>query len=401
MSTTPLRGVKVLEFSHAIMGPTAGLLLADMGADVVKVEPTPKGDHTRRLPGFGAGFFPGFNRNKRSLVVNLKDPAGQATVYRLVEKTDIVIENYGPGTMERLGCGYDKLQAVNPRLLYVALKGFLKGPYEHRLALDEVVQFLSGLAYMTGEPGHPLRAGASINDILGAVFGVVAVLAALRERDATGAGQRISSALFETAAFLMMTHMAGKIASGNDPRPMPVRRHAWAIYDVFDTCDNDQCFIGVTSDKQWERFTEAFGMSELTVDPRLVSNPMRAKERGWLIPKLREVVKRHTKADILRRCEAAEVSFAPVGKPTDLFTDPHLTSNGGMVDVAISTVAGTVETAKLPNLPIEFGAERARATLVRQPPLVGQHSREVLGEAGFDAAEIECLITAGTIVAPG
>src|SRR5579872_1257283 len=232
---TPLAGIKVLEFSHTVMGPTAGLVFAELGADVIKIEPAPKGDHTRGLGGFGAGFFAAFNRNKRSLAVDLKRDEGRAVIHRLVPTADVVLENNGPGTMERLGCGYEQLAALNPRLVYLALKGYLAGPYEHRPALDEVVQFHTGLAYMTGPVGQPLRAGASVVDIMGAVFGVVAVQAALRERDATGRGQRVGSALFESAAFLMATHMSGIAATGLDARPMPARRGAWAVYDVFRT----------------------------------------------------------------------------------------------------------------------------------------------------------------------
>ena len=211
---TPLPGIKVLEFSHTVMGPTAGLIFAELGADVIKIEPAPKGDHTRGLGGFGAGFFAAFNRSKRSLAVDLKRPEGQAVIHRLAPTADLVLENYGPGTMERLGCGYEQLSMLNPRLVYLALKGYLAGPYEHRPALDEVVQFQTGLAFMTGPPGQPLRAGASVIDIMGAMFGVIAAQAALHERDTTGKGQRVSSALFENAAFLMSTHMAGMTATG-------------------------------------------------------------------------------------------------------------------------------------------------------------------------------------------
>src|ERR1700751_6403667 len=265
VSTKPLAGLTVLEFSHTIMGPCAGLLFADLGANVIKVEPAPQGDHTRKLPGFAAGFFAGFNRNKRSIAIDPKHRRGQAAMPRLVKRADILLENYAPGTMERLACGYAELAELNPRLVYLALKGFLAGPYEHRPALDEVVQFQSGLAFMTGPPRMPLRAGASVIDILGAVFGITAVLAALRERDTTGRGQRVSGSLFESAAFLMVTHMAGSAATGLAPRPMPDRRGAWAIYDVFNTSD-DQIFIGVTSDQQWGRFTEAFGLSALAAN---------------------------------------------------------------------------------------------------------------------------------------
>jgi crotonobetainyl-CoA:carnitine CoA-transferase CaiB-like acyl-CoA transferase len=396
VSVAPLAGLRVLEFSHTIMGPCAGLVLADLGADVVKVEPTPAGDHTRRLPGFAAGFFATFNRNKRSVALDLKRQEGRAAAHRLAAGADLVLENYGPGTMERLGCGWEDLRTVNPRLVYLALKGFLAGPYEHRPALDEVVQFQSGLAYMTGPPGRPLRAGASIIDILGAVFGVTAALAALRERDRTGEGQRISSALFESAVFLMGSHMAGLAAPGEPPPPMPARRGAWGIYDAFETAGGGQLFIGVTSDQQWTRFTEAFGLAELAADARLATNAQRAKERSWLIPALAEVFRRHDQAEVTRRCEAAGISWAPVGKPADLFEDAHLLAGGGLLQTAISALGGGAMFG-LPALPLEFGAARERAGLTRQPPRLGEHNGEVLAEAGFGAAEITALAAAGIL----
>jgi crotonobetainyl-CoA:carnitine CoA-transferase CaiB-like acyl-CoA transferase len=399
MSATPLAGLKVLEFSHTVMGPTAGLLLAELGAEVVKIEPAPKGDHTRGLGGFAAGFFAAFNRDKRSLAIDLKRPEGQAALHRLVRTADVVLENYGPGTMERLGCGYEHLAPLNPRLIYLALKGYLAGPYEHRPALDEVVQFQTGLAYMTGPPGRPLRAGASVIDIMGAVFGVVAVQAALRERDHTGKGQRVSSALFESAAFLMSTHMAGIAATGRAMPPMPARQGAWAIYEVFRTANDGQLFIGVTSDQQWTRFVEEFGLKELGADPRLATNLMRIQERSWLIPALQDALAQYQQAEVEKRCERANVSWAPVGQPADLFTDPHLLATGGLVDVFISRQGGTEGTkVGLPALPIEFGGG-VRPTVTRPPPRMGEHNAEVLGEAGFSAAEIAALAEAGVIVA--
>ena len=396
MSTAPLAGIRVLEFSHTIMGPCAGLVLADLGADVVKVEPAPAGDHTRRLPGFAAGFFATFNRNKRSIALDLKRLEGRQAAHRLAAQADLVLENYGPGTMERLGCGWEDLRAVNPRLVYLALKGFLAGPYEHRPALDEVVQFQSGLAYMTGPPGRPLRAGASIIDILGAVFGVTAALAALRERDRTGEGQRVSSALFESAVFLMGSHMAGLAATGEPPPPMPARRGAWGIYDAFETGGGGQLFVGVTSDQQWARFTEAFGLPELAADPRLATNAQRAKERSWLIPALAEVFRRHDQAEVARCCEAAGISWAPVGQPADLFEDPHLLAGGGLLQTAISALGGGAMFG-LPALPLEFGEARQRAGLNRQPPRLGEHNGEVLAEAGFAATEITALAASGVL----
>jgi crotonobetainyl-CoA:carnitine CoA-transferase CaiB-like acyl-CoA transferase len=397
---TPLAGIRVLEFSHTVMGPTAGLVFAELGADVVKIEPAPEGDRTRGLGGFGAGFFAAFNRNKRSLAVDLKRPEGRAVIRRLVPTADVVLENFGPGTMERLGCGYDELSALNPRLVYLALKGYLAGPYEHRPALDEVVQFQTGLAFMTGPPGQPLRAGASVIDIMGAMFGVIAVQAALRERDATGKGQRVSSALFESAAFLMSTHMAGMTATGLDARPMPARRGAWAVYEVFDTAGGGQLFIGVTSDQQWARFVEEFGLQALAADPRLATNVTRLAERAWLIPALQEVLATLPQDEVAKRCERCNVSWAPVGQPGDLFTDEHLLATGGLVDVFISRFGEEGgKIAGLPALPIEFGADRRRPGLTRQPPRMGEHNAEVLAEAGYGEVEIAVLAENGIIAA--
>jgi crotonobetainyl-CoA:carnitine CoA-transferase CaiB-like acyl-CoA transferase len=398
----PLAGIKVLEFSHTVMGPTAGLVFAELGADVVKVEPAPQGDATRRLGGFGAGFFAAFNRNKRSLAVDLKREEGQAVIHRLVRTADVVLENFGPGTMERLGCGYAELAAVNPRLVYLALKGYLAGPYEHRPALDEVVQFQTGLAFMTGPPGQPLRAGASVIDIMGAIFGVVAAQAALHEREITGQGQRVSSALFENAAFLMSTHMAGMTATGLEARPMPARRGAWAIYEVFKTADGGQLFIGVTSDQQWTRFVEEFGQQELAADPRLATNVMRLAERSWLIPALQEVLITLPQEEVAARCERCNVSWAAVGQPGDLFADPHLLATGGLVNVFISRFGeegGRI--TGLPALPIEFGSDRRRPGLTRQPPRMGEHNVEVLSEAGFSTAEIAAFAESGVIASRG
>jgi crotonobetainyl-CoA:carnitine CoA-transferase CaiB-like acyl-CoA transferase len=389
----PLAGIRVLEFTQTIMGPSAGLILADLGADVVKIEPAPDGDKTRVLGGFTAGFFGYFNRNKRSLAVDLKSPQGVALVHRLAATADVAIENFAPGTMERLGCGYGDLAARNPRLVYCALKGFLSGPYENRPALDEVVQFMGGLAYMTGPPGQPLRAGTSIIDIMGGTMGVVAVLAALRERDRTGKGQLVRSALFESTIFLMGQHMAGSAVVGETVEPMTVRRGGWGIYQTFRTADDDQVFVGVTSDRQWKKFCDAFGLEELFADPHLASNGERVDARPWMIPKVAAALAGIGKAEICRRCEAADIPFAPVAKVEDLFDDPHLNASGALLDV---TLPGGIAT-KLPRLPVEIG--RHALGLRRDPPSVGEHTREILAELGLDAAPIQELIEAGIVVA--
>jgi crotonobetainyl-CoA:carnitine CoA-transferase CaiB-like acyl-CoA transferase len=394
-SPLPLAGLRVLDFGHTIMGPCAGLLLADLGADVVKIEPI-DGDPTRRLPGFAAGFFATFNRNKRSLAIDLKRPEGQAVARRLASEADILLENFAPGAIERLGCGWRDLEALNPRLIYLSLKGFLAGPYEGRGALDEVVQMQTGLAYMTGPPGQPLRAGASIVDILGAVFGVVAVLSALIERERTGRGQRVGSALFESAAFLVGTVIAGSATIGTPMPPMPARKSPWGIYDVFASKGGGQIFIGVTADGQWRRFCEAFGFSDWREDERLATNAGRSSERGWLIPALQERFSGQALDEILQGCEKANIPHARVGRPDELTDDPHLIAGGGLLATALSALGGG-RLVGLPALPIEFGAGRVRFGLRRQPPRVGEHWRSVLAEAGFSAAEIAELATTGVV----
>ena len=393
----PLAGLCVLDFGHTIMGPCAGLLLADLGADVIKVEPI-DGDPTRRLPGFAAGFFATFNRNKRSIAVDLKKPEGQAVVRRLAEKADILVENFAPGTIERLGCGWDDLQKINPRLIYLSLKGFLAGPYEGRGALDEVVQMQTGLAYMTGPPGRPLRAGASIIDILGAVFGVVAILSALLDRERSGCGQRVGGALFESAAFLVGTVIAGSATIGSPMPPMPARKSPWGVYDVFATESDEQVFIGVTADGQWRRFCEAFDFADWSADLRLATNAGRSAERAWLIPAMQERFAKIPLDQVLKRCERANVPHARVGRPDELLSDPHLLASGGLLATALSALGGG-KLVGLPALPIEFGADRARLGLRLQPPRIGEHWRDVLAEAGFAETEVAALVEAGVVSA--
>ncbi len=392
-ATLPLAGIRALEFCHTIMGPTAGLILADLGADVIKIEPV-AGDHTRRLYGFAAGFFPTFNRNKRSLAIDLKAEEGRALLHRLAGTADVVLENYAPGTMERLGCGYADLAARNPRIIYCALKGFLSGPYEHRPALDEVVQFMAGLAYMTGPPGQPLRAGASVVDIMGGMFAVIAIQAALREREHTGRGQAVKSALFESTAFLMMSHMAGEVVTGKPMPPMPSRQGAWAIYEPFATADGQQIFVGLTSDGHWRRFCAHFGRQDLLDDPAYKTNEDRVRARPTLLPIVGAIVARHKLAELAELFDRIDIPFAPVAKPGDLFDDPQLNAGGRMLDVAFQNG----KHAKLPRLPIEMGAHDF--ALRRQAPAIGENSREILAELGLAREEIDTLI-ARRVVAAG
>ena len=391
----PLDGVRVLEFSHTIMGPSAGMLLADLGADVVKIESAPDGDATRRLGGFASGFFFAFNRNKRSLAVDLKSKDGQALIHRLAADADVVLENFGPGTMERLGCGYEDLGRINPRLIYCALKGFLSGPYEHRPALDEVVQYMAGLAYMTGPPGQPLRAGSSVIDIMGGMFAVIGIQAALRERERTGKGQLVKSALFESTAFLMTQHMAGQAVTGRPPPPMPAREGAWGIYETFKASDGEMIFVGLTSDNHWRRFCHHFDRSDMLDNPKYSNNQLRVKERPVIRAMVAECVGTLTMPELTKLFDEIGIPFAPVAKPGDLFEDLHLNAGGRMLDVAFKDGV----RAKIPRLPLEVGAHDFG--LRRQAPTIGQHSLEILEEAGLSKAEVHALRGRGVVSGPG
>jgi crotonobetainyl-CoA:carnitine CoA-transferase CaiB-like acyl-CoA transferase len=377
-----LEGVRVVEFAHMVMGPSCGLALADLGAEVIKVEPL-EGDNTRRLEHAGAGFFPVFNRNKKSFAVDLKHPEGRALVLRLIERSDVLTENFRPGALDKLGFSYPALKERNPGLVYCSLKGFLTGPYEHRAALDEVTQMMGGLAYMTGLPDRPLRAGSSVIDILGGTFAALGIVAALRERDKTGRGKRVTSSLFETTALLVAQHMAQYELTGEAPPPMSVKRPAWGVYDIFTTKDG-QLFVGVVTDTQWQIFCREFGEPDLAADARLKTNGMRVKERSWLIPRLGEMMRRYTKAELSQKLEAIGLPFAPIAKPWDLLDDPHLNTGGGLIPTSVRG-----KTIHVPALPLEFDGERLAKRA--DPPQVGEHGAELLQELGCSAAEIQRL----------
>jgi formyl-CoA transferase len=367
----PLEGVRVIEFTHMVMGPTCGMILADLGAEVIKIEP-PGGDKTRNLPGLGIGFFRSFNRNKKSVVLDITTPEGQETAKALIAQCDVLLENFRPGLMAKLGLDYDSLKTDNPRLIYVSHKGFLPGPYEKRLALDEVVQMMGGLSYMTGPEGRPLRAGTSVNDIMGGMFGAIGVLAALRERDKAGKGQEIQSALFENCVFLSAQHMQQYSMTGEPPPPMPSRVSAWSVYDVFTLAGGEQLFIGAVNDKQWLTLCRVLDCPELAADPALQTNAQRVALRPVLLVKLGEILKHHQADALSLRLEAAGIPYAPIVRPDQLVSDPHLRASGGLVPMQTED-GGTTDVVLLP---LTMGGRRPG---VRQPlARVGQHTDEVL-----------------------
>jgi crotonobetainyl-CoA:carnitine CoA-transferase CaiB-like acyl-CoA transferase len=390
----PLEGVKVIEFTHMVMGPTVGLILADLGAEVIKVEPI-QGDNTRRLKGSGAGYFPMYNRNKRSIKLNLKSDKGLELAKQLVASADVLVENFRPGTMTNLGLGYQELSSEQPRLIYCSLKGFLSGPYENRVALDEVTQMMGGLAYMTGLPNRPLRAGSSVIDITGGMFGVIGILAALQARHASGQGKHVTSALFETTAFLVGQHMAQERVSGEAPPPMSVRRSAWAIYDIFDLTGGERLFVGIVSDTLWQRFCSEFKRPDWAADETLSTNQGRVDAREWLLPAVTEMFSHYTIDALSERLERAGLPFAPINSPSDLFDDAHLNASNGLLEVTLTDGDNAGAKAKLPSLPLEF--DHQRAGLYRDLPASGQDAESILCEIGIKAAEY-CELRSHNIV---
>ena len=368
----PLAGIRVLEFTHVVMGPVVGLVLADLGAEVIHVEP-PGGEATRRLRGFGAGFFSFYNRNKKSVAVDLKDPADRAAVLRLVEEVDVVVENFGPGTFDRLGFSYAALSALNPRLVYCSLKGFLDGPYAERIGVDEVVQMMGGLAYMTGREGDPMRAGTSALDITGGLFGVIAILTALYERTRTGRGKLVRASLYETSAFLMGQFMACITPAEPEIKPMPSRKNVWPIYQLFETSDGPPVFLGVISDRHWQRLCTAYGWDDLAADERYATSAGRADHKAELLPQVVERLAARTHADVVRQALAYNLPHAVVKSPAQLLEDEHLLEGGHLLDTQL--VDGT--PTRLPRLPIDYGDERFRRA--ERAPDVGADNAEVLG----------------------
>ena len=388
-SAAPLSGLRVVEFTHMIMGPSVGAILASLGAEVIHVEPI-GGDKTRTLVGSGAGFFATFNRGKQSICLNLKSADGIAVARKLIDSADILVENYRPGAMDRLGLDYESLAASNPRLIYCSAKGFLKGPYEERTALDEVAQMMGGLAYMTGPPGRPLRAGASVIDITGGMFGVIAIQAALEERHRTGRGQMVQSALFETTVYLIAQHMAQMAVTGKAADPMPARLSVWAIYDVFETKDLP-IFIGVVTDSLWKKFCDLFGLDALWADESLRENNARVMRRDEIIPQIRDMVASFTRAEIIAKLEGSGLPFAPIARPEDMFDDPHLNASGGLEPVILDDGTET----RLPTLPLSMNGERPSASA--HLPRAGENSHSVLQSLGYTDEQIGELTSQGAI----
>ncbi len=389
----PLSGIRVVEMGHAVMGPTCGVILADMGAEVIKIERAPEGDPTRRLPGFGVGLYPFFNRNKKSLVIDLKSDEGKDILRKLIENADVFLENFGPGAVDRLGFGYEDCAKINPRLVYCALKGFMPGPYENRPSLDNLVQMMGGLAYMTGPSGQPLRAGASVIDIMGGTYGAMGIITALYERQQTGKGQKVLATLFEATAFLVGQHMACSAITGEKSIPMPEGTAPWSVYDLFTTGDGEQIFVGMTSDFHWQRFCKVFGLDDLASDESLAANNERVALRDRFIPRLEALFKSLPTEELVKKCEEANIPFAPVVRPDQLFEDAQLNRGGGLVDLTLPDGRKT----KLPKIPFRMGENDFG--LRSDPPGVGEGSKGVMLSIGFSEEEVDDLMNRGILSA--
>ncbi|APE28088.1 CaiB/BaiF CoA transferase family protein [Aurantiacibacter gangjinensis] len=387
----PLQGIKVVEFTHMVMGPTVGHILAGLGAELVRIEPI-GGDRTRTLRGSGAGYFPMYNRGKQSICLDLKSEDGIAVAKDLLADADVLVENFRPGALDRLGLSYEALSKANPRLIYCSEKGFLPGPYENRTALDEVAQMMGGLAYMTGQPGHPTRAGASVIDVTGGMFGVIGILAALEERHRTGRGQKVVASLFETTIYLVGQHMAQYAVTGSPAAPMPARVSAWAIYDVFQTKD-EPVFIGVVTDALWKKFCDVFGLDELWAREDLRENNARVAARDEIMPQIRELMATMTRDEVVAKLDGTGLPFAPIGKPEDMFDDPHL-AQGGLEDVTLDN--GT--DVRLPTIPLEMAGQRIGSPQTLPSP--GADARAVLEALGYDEDRIAQLQRSGAVGEP-
>ena len=390
----PLKGIRVVEFSHMVMGPACGMVLADLGAEVIKVEPV-TGDLTRNLLGAGAGFFPMFNRNKKSIAIDLRNAEGVQAAIRLASTADVVLQNFKPGVMKKYGLDYASLSRLNPGLIYVNHTGFLPGPYERRTALDEVVQMMGGLAYMTGRPGDPLRAGTSVNDIMGGMFGAIGAMAALMQRAQTGKGQEIDSALFENNVFLVGQHMMQYAVTGQPAAPMPERIPSWGLYDIFSVKDGEQIFLAVVSDPQWRTFCSAMGFEDMLHDPALQTNNDRVRARSTMLPELRQRLAQYSAAELAKIFEAYQLPYAPIARPEQLFDDPHLLATGGLADVVLSDGERAGQTAKTTLLPIRMAGQRLPVR--SNPPKAGEHTRELLASLGYTAEDIAALAQAGAV----
>jgi len=396
----PLAGVKVIELAHIMAGPVCGLMLADMGADVIKIEKVPDGDDTRRMvpptvDGESAAFMI-LNRNKRGVSINLKSAAGKAVLEKLLASADVLIENYRPGTMERFGLGYETLRKTNPALIYCQVTGFGRtGPYANRPGFDLIAQGLSGIMSVTGEgAGHPpVKAGPPITDISAGILAAMGVLAAYVHRLKTGAGQLVDTSLLEAGVTTTYWQSAICLATGESPGAIGSAHPLSAPYQAIQTQDG-WINIGAANQANWKRLVEVIGQAQLADDPRFLDNAARMKNLPALIEILTAHLRMHTTSDWLAQFEAAGVPAGPVLSIGEMLTDPQVLARRMVVEVEHSRL-GRMKTL---GLPVKFSVTPGKVR--HGAPLLGQHTREVLREYGYSDAEIGKLADSGDVIAP-
>jgi crotonobetainyl-CoA:carnitine CoA-transferase CaiB-like acyl-CoA transferase len=396
-STGPLAGMRVIELAHIMAGPVCGLMLADMGADVIKVE-KPTGDDSRRfvppeIKGESAAFMM-MNRNKRGIALNLKDPAAVAVLHKLLMTADVVIENYRMGTMERLGLGYDELAKLNPRLIYCEISGFGRtGPYAERGGFDLIAQGMSGLMSITGEgPDRPpVKVAAPISDINAGILAAMGVSAAYASMLQTGRGQKVDTSLFEAAIVQTYWQSAIAFATGESPKPLGSAHPINAPYQSFRTSDG-WINVGAANQANWLRFLKVIGAPQLDDDPRFSSNLERIRNLPTLVAILDSFIITDTTANWLAKMEAAALPAGPVLEILEMHADPQALAREMIVQVEHPNV-GKMSTL---GHPVKYSETPAQIT--RPAPILGQHSRDVLRDTGYSDAEIEALVQAHAVI---
>ena len=378
----PLAGITVVEMTHMIMGPSAGQFLVYLGADVIKVEP-PEGDKTRYLTGMGRGFFPTFNRGKRSITLDLKSDAGRAALGKLLSTADVFIENFRDQSLLKMGFSPDILREKHPQLIVSSCKGFLHGPYQERTAMDEVVQMMTGMAYMTGPTGRPLRIGSSANDIMGGLFSAFAVLGALLEREQTGRGRALRTGLFENCLLLVAQHMVQFDIEGREAPPMPEREFSWPVYDIFETVEGKQMFVGAVTEGQWAVLCKAVGLEALLEDPKLQSKMDQIKARDRTLPLFAKAIAVCPFDELVKQFEAGGIPFSPINRPAEMYSDPHVMRPGGL-HLSQLPEGGAF---RAPGLPIEVD-EIVPAPDNLEVRKVGSDTQSVLSGLGLLEEEI-------------
>ncbi len=394
--TDALSGVKVLDLSRILTGPYCTMMMADLGAEVVKVESPGAGDDTRQWgPPFINGestYFLSVNRNKQSITLNLKHPEGQAVFMDLVRWADVLVENFRPGTMEKLGFGYERLREQNPGLIYCSISGFgNSGPYRLKPGYDVLAQAMGGMMGVTGyDGGPPVKAGMSVADIGAGMFAAFGIMAALFSRQQTGRGQVVDTSLMEGQVAWHTYLATSYLAAGKMPRKLGSAHPSIAPYQAL-RCKDGDFIVAVGNDALWQKFCQALGLDELGADPMWTTNPQRSAGRDQLIPLIEAHLANHTVAELVERCESVGVPAGPIYGLEQVYTDPQVLAREMVVEVDHPTVG----PFKMTGIPYKLSETPGK--IKSAPPLLGQHTDRVLSSLGYSEAQIAAMRQGGAI----